>query len=42
MALEMQPGGFLRITGPLLEKMTQRYYFRKELKTLKGLLESGG
>ena len=42
MAIEMQPEGFLRVIGPLLEMMTQRYYFRKELKTLKGLLESRG
>lgn len=42
MAIVMQPEGFLRVIGPLLEKMTQRYYFRKELKTLKGLLESRG
>jgi uncharacterized membrane protein len=42
MAIEMQPGGFYRLIGPLLEQMTQRYYFRKELKTLKGLLESRG
>src|SRR5215218_146662 len=42
MAIEMQPDGFFRVIGPLLEKMTQRYYFRKELKTLKGLLESRG
>ena len=42
MAIEMQPDGFFRVTGPLIEKMTQRYYFRKELKTLKGLLESRG
>src|SRR5215211_1544903 len=43
MAIEMQPDGFFfRVTGPLVEKMTQRYYFRKELKTLKGLLESRG
>ena len=42
MAIEMQPGGFYRLIGPLLEKMTQRYYFRKELQTLKGLLESRG
>jgi len=42
MAIEMQPDGFFRVTGPLLEEMTQRYYFRKELKTLKGLLESRG
>src|SRR5215211_6836225 len=42
MTIEMRPGGFLRVTGPLLEKMTQRYYFRKELETLKGLLEPQG
>src|SRR5215207_7978283 len=42
MAIEMRPEGFLRVTGPLLEQMTQRYYFRKELRTLKGLLESRG
>jgi uncharacterized membrane protein len=43
MAIEMQPDGFFyRVTGPLPEKMTQRYYFRMELKTLKGLLESRG
>ena len=42
MAIEMQPEGFFRVTGPLIEKMTQRYFFRKELETLKGLLESRG
>ena len=42
MAIEMQPEGFFRVTGSLLEKMTQRYFFRKELETLKGLLESRG
>ena len=40
MAIEMRPDGFYRVTAPLLEQITQRYYFRKELKTLKGLLES--
>ncbi len=40
-AMEMQPGGFFRITGPLLEKATQRQV-RKELQTLEGILESRG
>jgi hypothetical protein len=40
-AMEMQPGGFFRITGPLLEKATQRQ-LRKELGTLKGMLEPRG
>lgn len=37
--MEAEPGGFFRITGPLLEKAVRRQ-FRKELKTLKGVLEA--
>jgi uncharacterized membrane protein len=40
-AMEAHPGGFFRISGPLLERAIRRQ-FRKELQTLKGVLEARG
>ncbi len=39
--IDMHPGGFFRITGPLLEKVVRRQV-GKELGTLKGILEARG
>jgi uncharacterized protein YndB with AHSA1/START domain len=40
-AMEMQPGGFFGLARPFLEKAAQRQA-RKELETLKGMLQSRG
>jgi uncharacterized membrane protein len=40
-AWEVQPGGFFKVAGPLLEREAQRQA-RKELEKLKGVLEARG
>ncbi len=41
LALEAEPGGFFRMSGPLLEKVARRQ-IRKELEILKDMLETRG
>ena len=41
LAMEMQPGRFFKIAGPLLEKAAKRQV-RKDLQTLKDMLEARG